>query len=262
MSFAYCPIYSGDYLRDTRHLSPAKHGIYFLLLLHCWDQKGPVPLDEQEAAGIANCRSGDEIDALRYVLTKFFVRMDDGWYNKRMQLEIERFENISRQRSSAGRLGYQAKAKQLASKCLADAKHLPLSPSPSQEEDQRLTATPPAAATPRLVLTPPPCDEATKATPRAPAYPAGFARFWAAYPPGRRDAKAECLKAWRAKGLEGLADRVVNHIEALKKTEKWRGGYEPSPLTYLRQDRFHDDPPATGDDADRRAIAEMMRGAI
>ena len=121
MSFAYLPLYTGDYLRDTRHLSPLRHGVYLLLLMHCWDQKGPLPLDEQEIAGIANCRSADEIDALRYVVSRFFVQMEDGWYNKRIQTEIERAEVISRERSVAGRKGYEARAKQLPSKSQASA---------------------------------------------------------------------------------------------------------------------------------------------
>lgn len=85
MSFQYMPFYTGDYLHDTRHLTPMKHGIYVLLLMFCWDQKGPLPLDEQECAGIASCRSGDEIKAMRRVLNEFFIRMEDGWYNKRAQ---------------------------------------------------------------------------------------------------------------------------------------------------------------------------------
>lgn len=115
------PWFTGDYLRDTRHLTPQKHGIYLLLLASCWDQRGPVPLDEQECAGIANCRSSDEIESLRYILAKYFVRMEDGYYNQRMQAEIEKAEAISRSRSDAGRKGYQAKAKHLPSNCLASA---------------------------------------------------------------------------------------------------------------------------------------------
>jgi hypothetical protein len=48
-----------------------------------------------------------------------------------MQLEVERSEALSRARSEAGRLGYQAKAKHLPSKCQALAEQVPLSPSPS-----------------------------------------------------------------------------------------------------------------------------------
>lgn len=131
MSFAYLPLFTGDYLRDTRHLTPMRHGVFLLALMHCWDSKGPMPLDEQECAGICNCRSADEVEALRYILGKYFIQMVDGHYNRRMAVEVERSEAISGARSHAGRLGAQAKAKQLPSKSQAFAKQVPLSPSPS-----------------------------------------------------------------------------------------------------------------------------------
>ena len=83
------PLFTGDYLRDTRHLSPLRHGIYLLALMHCWDTKGPMPLDEQGAADICNCRSMDEIYALRYVMARFFVCMADGYYTKPTAKGIE-----------------------------------------------------------------------------------------------------------------------------------------------------------------------------
>lgn len=147
MSFAYLPLFTGDYLRDTQHLSMSEHGAYLKLLMHCWDQKGPAPLDERKLMGICNARSTDEIEAMRRVLTEFFVRLEDGWYNDRMQREIEKSEVLSRARSDAGRKGYEAKAKQLnrltplfggqasakhlPSTSSAPAKQEPLSPSPS-----------------------------------------------------------------------------------------------------------------------------------
>lgn len=142
MSFAYLALYTGDYLRDTRHLTPLRHGVYLLLLMHCWDSRGPVPLDEQECAGIANCRSADEIEALRYVLAKYFTKMDDGWYNDRMQREVERAQSISAARSHAGFKGYQAKAKQLPSKSQASATTPPppLTPPPTPDTTKPLTA--------------------------------------------------------------------------------------------------------------------------
>lgn len=124
MSFQYLALYTGDYLRDTRHLTPEEHGVYLLLLMHCWDQKGPVPLDERRQCGLINARSGGEIESLRRVLGEFFTRMEDGWYNKRMQLEVERSEAISRARSDAGRAGYEARAKKLTSKSQTLAKQL------------------------------------------------------------------------------------------------------------------------------------------
>lgn len=102
MSFAFMPVYTGDYHRDTRHLTPEEHGCYLLLLIHCWDQKGPIPLDERRQCGIVNARSGGEIESLRRVLAEFFVRMDDGWYNPRMSEEIARAEQISAGRRKGG----------------------------------------------------------------------------------------------------------------------------------------------------------------
>lgn len=102
MSFAFMALYTGDYLRDTRHLSMAEHGCYLLLLMHCWDQRGPLPKDERKLIGICNARSSDEIEAMRRVVSEFFVEMTDGLYNPRMQKEIERAEAISGKRRVAG----------------------------------------------------------------------------------------------------------------------------------------------------------------
>lgn len=138
MSFAYLPLYTGDYLRDTQHLSCSEHGIYLKFLMHCWDQKGPLPLDERKQQGICNARSGDEIEAMRRVRAEFFVQMEDGWYNARMQREIERAENISVERSRAGKIGYQARAKQLPSKSQALASiptPTPILPLPPEEKN-------------------------------------------------------------------------------------------------------------------------------
>lgn len=160
MSFAFLPLYTGDYRRDTQHLTPLRHGIYLLLLFHCWDTRGPLPLDEQEQAGIANCRSADEIEALRYVVRRFFVCMEDGHYNQRMQREIDRAAAISTERSDAGRRGANARmqrfrdaqaiAKQVPSKCLAsDA--TPTTTTTTTSTSTTTTTKPTAPAAPDLV---------------------------------------------------------------------------------------------------------------
>jgi uncharacterized protein YdaU (DUF1376 family) len=111
MSFAFMPLYTGDYVRDTRSLTPLKHGIYDLLLIQLWDTREPLPLDEQECAGIAKCRSSDEIEAMRFVLNKFFIKCDDGYYNKRMSEEIAKAEILSDSRSKAGKIGASIRAR-------------------------------------------------------------------------------------------------------------------------------------------------------
>jgi uncharacterized phage protein (TIGR02220 family) len=156
MSFAFMPIYTGDYQRDTRHLSMMEHGAYFNLLMHCWDQKGPIPLDERRAFAIANARSSEEMGAVRNVLAEFFVRMEDGHYNKRMADEIRRAEALSDARAQAGKRGgiaraakkskdirdAQANAKQLLSKSQAIAKQEPVPPPPPLVKEEKLMSGP------------------------------------------------------------------------------------------------------------------------
>ena len=138
------PLYTGDYLRDTRHLTPMRHGVYLLLMMHCWDQKGPLPLDEQECAGIANCRSHDEIDGLRYVLGKYFIKMDDGWYNKRMAEEIAKAEGLSAARSKGGQISAANRARTKVRRA-----------SSTQDEDKfNLSSTPVGTPTPTPTPTP------------------------------------------------------------------------------------------------------------
>ena len=174
MSFAYLPLFTGDYLRDTRHLTPLRHGIYLLGLMHCWDSKGPMPLDEQECAGICNCRSADEIEALRYVLGKYFVQMDDGHYNKRMSEIVAHSEMLSKQRSDGAikgaqirrdkaREGARTKDELKLRTSLAQAKDIPVSPSPSpspspsliQIQENTIEATP--LVQKPVGFSPPPC---------------------------------------------------------------------------------------------------------
>ena len=40
----WMPIYLGDYIKDTRHLSLEEHGAYFLILSELWVKDGFIPL--------------------------------------------------------------------------------------------------------------------------------------------------------------------------------------------------------------------------
>jgi uncharacterized protein YdaU (DUF1376 family) len=147
MSFAYLPWYTGDYRRDTPHLSMMEHGAYRQMLDFCWDQRGPLPLDERRIFAICNARSAEEMGAVRNVLSEFFVSMDDGHYNKRIQEEIERCSVISGKRAGAAHERWNARAKlkdiaqhnanamQVHSKSSANAPSPSPSPSPYQEKE-------------------------------------------------------------------------------------------------------------------------------
>jgi uncharacterized protein YdaU (DUF1376 family) len=161
MSFAYMPFYTGDYYRDTRHLSMLQHGAYRQLLDHCWDQKGPLPLDMTRCFRICGAVSKEEQDAVYGVIAEFFVRMEDGHYNRRMQREIERAASVSGARSDAAHTRWKAResirsidaasrdanAMQVHSKSNASAASPSPSPYPSPyQENLDATHLVPAAA--------------------------------------------------------------------------------------------------------------------
>lgn len=70
----------------------------------------------------------------------------------------------------------------------------------------------------------------------------GFDAFWKAWPANsRKVGKRQCLAKWVGRKCAEHADAIVAHVEAMKKTEKWRedgGRFIPLPMTYLNQDRW------------------------
>lgn len=87
-----------------------------------------------------------------------------------------------------------------------------------------------------------------------------FADFWQAWPVGpRKQAKAECAKKWKAKGLDRLADAILSHIKEISGTQQFRD-YTPAPLTYLNQRRWEDGSPCTS--ADPCTGSNLFKGAL
>lgn len=68
-----------------------------------------------------------------------------------------------------------------------------------------------------------------------------FEAFWTNWPAtDRRTQKAKCLAKWKLEKLNDKADAIQQHVTALKRTEKWRNGFEPAPLTYLNGKQWED----------------------
>jgi uncharacterized protein YdaU (DUF1376 family) len=96
----WMPLYVGDYLAKTSHLTMEQHGAYLLLLMHYW-ANGSLPQDCGQLVAIARC--SDEWWAGNCkILAQFF---DNRWRNKRMEKELSKAKTISDKRSLAGLKG-------------------------------------------------------------------------------------------------------------------------------------------------------------
>lgn len=97
----------------------------------------------------------------------------------------------------------------------------------------------------------------------------GFDRFWAIYP--KHVAKKDALKAWeKLRPSPALIERILAAVEWQRQTPKWLkdgGEFAPYPATWLRSERWEDEPcdtrPLLGKQSGRlaSALANIAREA-
>ncbi len=80
------PFYYGDYLKDTMQLSAERHGIYLLLMIHCW-QNEFIEDDIESISMIAKVL--EDSKSLHYILDKYFVKNDNKYYQNRITKELK-----------------------------------------------------------------------------------------------------------------------------------------------------------------------------
>jgi uncharacterized protein YdaU (DUF1376 family) len=140
------PLYIGDYLADTMHLSPIQHGIYMLLIMAYWRNGGPLPNDPAQLAAIARCSPKVWLKQSILVSQKFHVS-DSFWAHKRIDAELASAVAKTEERSRSGSEG----ARQRWQKQDGSAIGLPLanasqndapSPSPSESKKEETPLTP------------------------------------------------------------------------------------------------------------------------
>ena len=88
----WVPIYIGDYLKDTSHLSQGQHGAYLLLIMHYW-QKGELKADINICCRIARASTDEEKENVRFVISEFFYHEETRFVQKRLEIERTKAEN-------------------------------------------------------------------------------------------------------------------------------------------------------------------------
>lgn len=94
------PFYTGDYLKDTMHLTTQEHGAYLLLILHYWNSQKPLPGDDKKLAAISHLPLDEWLECKQTILD-FFYLDEDVYKHRRIEKEL----NLKEERSAAGKLG-------------------------------------------------------------------------------------------------------------------------------------------------------------
>jgi uncharacterized protein YdaU (DUF1376 family) len=118
------PLWIGDYLADTMHLSATQHGAYLLLLMAHWRRPEGLPNDQEFLAGTAKVQL-EHWHSIAIAVLPYFVEKDGRIFHKRLMKERSAAEENHAKRCAAGKKG----AKQRYSNTIAMLKPSP-SPSP------------------------------------------------------------------------------------------------------------------------------------
>ena len=102
----WMPLYVGDYLAKTGHLSTLQHGAYLLLIMHYW-ATGGLPTDPKQLMAIAKM-SPSKWYGNQMAIAMFF---DNQWRHKRIDFELAKAKEISDKRGLAGLKGAWARYK-------------------------------------------------------------------------------------------------------------------------------------------------------
>ena len=104
----WMPLYVGDYLRDTMHLTAEQHGHYLLAIIAYWTRGGPLPDDDEILSEICKMRVKNRQNSLM-VLRQFFVRSNAELRHRRIDAELAHARDKSEQAKTAVLTRYRGK---------------------------------------------------------------------------------------------------------------------------------------------------------
>ncbi len=98
------PLFCGDYIADTKHLTLEEHGAYLMLLMLSWrSPDGVLDDDDRRLARMLGVTERRWQSQLRPVVETFFTIIDGKWTQKRLIVERKYVEERRLQKSQAGK---------------------------------------------------------------------------------------------------------------------------------------------------------------
>lgn len=220
--------YMGDYGRDTAHLSLAEHGAYALLLDHYYSTEKPLPADMGALYRICRAFSKPEQAAVEAIADMFFQVGEDGLrHNDRADRQIPKDARLIETARVNGKGGGRPIVK-TESKPIAEPQQNPAGIDNGTQAE-------PAAKTHQT-----PDLKQEQRSRSLGQQAARFDDFWAVYP--NRKGKADAMKKWQARKLDGIADRIIADVKArMAGDREWLDGFVPHGSTYINGSRWEDD---------------------
>jgi uncharacterized protein YdaU (DUF1376 family) len=226
----------GDYAKKCGRLSMLEHGAYTLLIDSCYDREQFPMLSE--AIDWCWARSEAEIDAVKFVLSKFFTHEGTVYVQKRIREELDEYhakavknKEIATEREEKRRARARDVNEPLPQQNEATPNHKPITNNQEPRTKEKTT-------------------------------PEGFLAFWEKYPnTERKGAKSKCQELWLKYSLEKQKEEILAHLGKMVLSASWSEGggkFVPAPLVYLNGRKW--DGADIG--ANDGAAASMFAGAI
>lgn len=209
----------GDYAGHTRNLSLMEDLAYRRLLDLYYLSERPINGCSTDVAREIGMR--DHVDAVEYILSKYFEHTDDGWRNKRADVEIAHFVSKKQQASNAGKASAQRRLNGRSTG--VGLSSTDVQPNNNQEPitNKHIPPKPPSGVMER------------------------FERFWSAYP--KKVGKGAVEKIFvKMKVDDELLANMLSAISSKRQSLEWTkdgGQFIPNPATWLNQRRWEDGSP-------------------
>jgi len=203
-TFPYMPLFAGDYLADTDHLSTEEHGAYLLLIMAMWRRDGWVPDDDKDLARMTRL-SPAKWRAVRKRLSPLLMFRAGEISQKRVLIELKNAQDYSKKQSANAHKRWDSHRKK--NKRLANATALPADmpnvcthPHTQLKKDSPTESPKKTAKGTRLPEDWQPPDKPVKDITLTPAQIAAevpkFIDYWCAQP-GQRGMKLKWDATWR-----------------------------------------------------------------
>jgi len=208
----FMPLYVGDYLADTTHLTTTEHGAYLMLLFCMWRSGGSLPANPAKLAKLCKLTRA-QWDRMSETLLAFFDIENGEMTQRRLTRELTRHTEAVRQRRVAASNGGHAKALKNKEAALATGSFPLCQPEPEPELIKK-----------KNILT---------------VKPDGFDQFWDLYP--RKVGKGAARKAYATAIKKHPPDQILTDLKRLLPTLTVKPDFIPHASTWLNGERWDDE---------------------